>query len=931
MRPRHIAEALLSIALAALPAGAAEVPRLLVNINTKAPLPLDSDLELPTGFFSQGGRTLFSTVQGSNGDEGILWSTDGTASGTWAVSSTICPSYCNGITPIGTWRGVTYLNVVSGTQYASQLWRTDGTAAGTFPLTAPDDPSYGPEAIYALGDRIFLFVVNRSDGRQVIFRSDGTRAGTAPIADPDAFYYPHRLTVWHDRLLFIASGALWSTDGTAEGTVRLGDVTEFYETEGPVVTTPSQIFFGAGERGEDLWVTDGTPSGARRLADFDVALCGGDDNCDDPDINSLIADGDDVLFISHRPGQGGKVWRSDGTESGTRAVLELPFPLYLWSVPQRIAGGRWLFVVSPMFQPAALWTADADFTHAAPLTGCGGAGCPRFAGSISTFPGLFIGVDDAHGAEIWTTDGTAGGTRLLADICHGPCSSSGDRFPYYMKTLVGTVAGKTYFLAFPHSDESSDYELWVTDGTSAGTHRVAGHVDSGVGALGDLALFGVISPGLEVAELWAADGSPAGTRRVTVLQRFAGGSNPLFLPRNHGALLQVYNGTHNALWRSDGTPAGTVPLVELSHNRSFESYDGHDVIQVGDLQFFEVFRDDRTEIWRTDGSAAGTGKLALLGRGVEAALLTPWRGKLLFLVQGPATCAFWSSNGTPAGTRELLPPLPGVRCPTAVQTLGAKFLFVARVERGRGPVPQIFLSDGTAAGTRQISQIQGTRFAFDDTPVMLGGVTFFRILGQDTDRVEVWRTNGTGAGTRHAFDLFLPSSLFAFRDSLYVTASLAAGSPRGFYRVPAAGGDPVLLTEVTSTDQEVQPADLTPAGDRLFFVKRDLESGSELWVTDGTAAGTRRVRDIRPGADSSEPSDLAAVGNRIFFAAEDGEHGRELWVSDGTEEGTRLAWDLNPGGFSSSPANLVVNGGILFFSANDGETGQEPWVMSLEP
>lgn len=930
---------LLPLALAPLPAAdAAEVPRLLADINTQAPSALDSDLDLLSGFFSQGNRTLFSTVQGINGDEGILWSTDGTASGTWAVSSTICPSFCGGITPVGTWRGTTFLNVASGAQYAPQLWRTDGTAAGTFPLIAPspDDPYFAPDAIYALSDRVFVFVVGRQ-GHALLYRSDGTRAGTVPFTDPDSATFDdiHKLTVWHDRLVFIASGGLWSTDGTAEGTVRLADVTEFYEMEGPVVPTSSLLFFGAGERGEDLWVTDGTPGGARRLIDFPpLHLCGGDDNCDSPDINSLAAEGDDVFFVTSRPGEGGKVWRSDGTESGTRAVLELPFPLYLWSVPRRIAGGRWLFVVSPMYQPAALWTADADFTHAAPLTGCGGGACPRFGGSISTFPGLFIGVDDAHGEEIWITDGTAAGTRLLADICPGPCSSSGDRFPYSMKTAVGTVAGKTYFLAFPHPENavSPDYELWATDGTPGGTHRVGGHVDGDVGAMGDLALFGVTGPDLDVTELWASDGSPAGTRRVTVLQRSAGGSNPLFVPRGKGALLQVYNGTHNALWRSDGTPAGTIPLAELSHNRSFESYDVHDVIQVGDLQFFQVLRGAaQEEIWRTDGSAAGTGKVILLGRDVTAALLTSWHGNLLFQVQEPGTCAFWSSDGTPGGTRELLPQLPGLRCPTAVQTLGAKFLFVARVETGRGPVPQIFLSDGTAAGTRQISQIQGSRPAFDDNPVMLGGVTFFRLGSPDGSHTEVWRTDGTRAGTRHTFDLFPGSSLFGFRDFLYFTASPAAGAPRGLYRVPAAGGDPVLLTEVASTDQDFQPMDLTAAGDRLFFVKRDLESGSELWVTDGTAAGTRRVRDIRPGADSSEPSDLAAAGNRVFFAAEDGEHGRELWVSDGTEAGTRMAWDLNPGGFSSSPTNLVVNGEILFFSANDGQTGQEPWIMNLEP
>jgi ELWxxDGT repeat protein len=949
MRPQLIAEALLSLALAAAgPVWAAEVPRLLADINRTPSPPLGLSVAEPSGFFSLGGRMLFSTTGaagfsgGISGDEGILWSTDGTASGTQAVSSTICPYPCQGITSLGTWRGLALFKTARGSILPDgEIWRTDGTTAGTFPLAGPfsNDPFGAQTTIHPLGDRFFFFVVcNAPDFSYdcVLFRSDGTRAGTAPFVAAGStlpLTRPHSFAVWRDRLLFIAVNevamGLWSTDGTPEGTVLLADVREAEDSPAPVVPTPSRIFFGSGETGEDLWVTDGTPGSARRLADFDPGSCSPPPRtCDIPDINSLTATGDEVLFVTFRTGHGEEVWRSDGTESGTRPAVELPSP-QLWETPERLAGGRWLFAATPTGDGGALtlWTADDDFSHAGPLTGCDGGACPIFTDFLSpTLPRLFVGHDQAHGDEVWITDGTAAGTHLLADVCPGPCSG----FRLAMETVLGTATGRTWFLASPHdgNPDAADDELWVTDGTPGGTHRAGGHVESGLGFLGDLAFFGLGGQDRDAAELWATDGTSAGTRQVTVLQRFVPGSYPEFLSRDTGALLQVYDGTHSALWRSDGTPGGTAPLIELPGDRLFT---GTGFTQVGGLQFFTVGKVDRIELWRTDGTAAGTRRVVRLDPGAAISFPASWRGRLLFLVQ-KETCAFWSSDGTPGGTREILPQPAGARCPTAVQAAGARFLFVARVEREGGPVPQIFLSDGTAAGTRQISQIRYSRPAFEgESPATAGGITFFEIFRPDGFNTQVWRTDGTGAGTYLAFNSVQAANLFAFRGSLYFLASPAGEFTRILYRASASGGDPVALAEVgTSLNAPVLPA-FTPVGDRLFFVGSDAESGAELWVTDGTATGTRRVRDIHPGPASSQPDGLVAAGNRVFFGAEDGEHGRELWESDGTEAGTRLVWDLNPGGFSSNPTNLVVSAGSLFFSADDGETGVEPWALRLEP
>lgn len=105
--------------------------------------------------------------------------------------------------------------------------------------------------------------------------------------------------------------------------------------------------------------------------------------------------------------------------------------------------------------------------------------------------------------------------------------------------------------------------------------------------------------------------------------------------------------------------------------------------------------------------------------------------------------------------------------------------------------------------------------------------------------------------------------------------------------------------------------------------------GCELWRTDGTAAGTRLVKDIEPGAGSSSPSGLTVIGGTLFFAAYDSANGRELWRSDGTAEGTVLVRDIASGATSSSPSGLVALGNALVFSAyGSSSAGVELWTSN---
>lgn len=152
-----------------------------------------------------------------------------------------------------------------------------------------------------------------------------------------------------------------------------------------------------------------------------------------------------------------------------------------------------------------------------------------------------------------------------------------------------------------------------------------------------------------------------------------------------------------------------------------------------------------------------------------------------------------------------------------------------------------------------------------------------------------------------------------------------AGSttPAGALEVPA------MVANIAAGSASSAPEMLAPFGDDLIFTAETAAAGRELWISDGTAAGTQLVADINPGVDSSEPEDFFVWNGYVYFSADDGQHGRELWRSDGTTSGTTLVEDILPGPGSSDPdtGGAVVHHSGLVFAAT-GTAGREVYRTS---
>jgi ELWxxDGT repeat protein len=149
--------------------------------------------------------------------------------------------------------------------------------------------------------------------------------------------------------------------------------------------------------------------------------------------------------------------------------------------------------------------------------------------------------------------------------------------------------------------------------------------------------------------------------------------------------------------------------------------------------------------------------------------------------------------------------------------------------------------------------------------------------------------------------------------------------PRNVWDEAAYGLDPPWCGIHPMWDFD-RPRHLTAVGERVYYVIYNSRYGNEIWVTDGTFAGTALIRDIFAGRGTSSPAELTAFKGALWFVATSDVLGRKLWRSDGTPEGT-IAAEVVTGASGATPSNLCVLGDELFFMMTAGD---DRWLCKTD-
>jgi ELWxxDGT repeat protein len=145
--------------------------------------------------------------------------------------------------------------------------------------------------------------------------------------------------------------------------------------------------------------------------------------------------------------------------------------------------------------------------------------------------------------------------RLVKDIQPGNVGS----WPVWL-----TAVGNTLF--FVADDGLNGDQLWRSDGTASGTKLVLSgraftEYPTNLTALGNTLYFSA-DDGFSGTELWKSNGTSAGTTRLTDINPGSGSSYPSFFTAVDNLLYFTtdYNSRRN-LWRTDGTAAGTFSIL----------------------------------------------------------------------------------------------------------------------------------------------------------------------------------------------------------------------------------------------------------------------------------------------------------------------------------------------------------------------------------
>jgi ELWxxDGT repeat protein len=437
-------------------------------------------------------------------------------------------------------------------------------------------------------------------------------------------------------------------------------------------------------------------------------------------INEIFEFGDKVLFAVNDGIHGTEVWVSDGTAEGSSLLKDIyPGANSSVSIYQSFHtfDGLAYFSADDGEHGVEIWVTDGTSEGTRLLKETNSSGMPR----VELNGQLLFSLDDGiHGRELWRTDGTPEGTQLVKDVREG--SDSGIYSTYNSSSLLSN--GEMYFVTSTYNNTT---EIWKTDGTEEGTKLVAGLTNtvdveyefttSNIVIIPNkLCMFVTKTQVNESITSYpfyclneAGDNIEQVNLGVEMKARhssYISGSFEVVGDKIY--MLGVDENNKKGLYVTDGTPLGTWLLTEdneISNFSKLYEFNGRQLIYV---------RGSTEGLWQTDGSLENT---VLLKSGLSPAAFREKEplvinDNLIFLAEGndsDVNSGIWMTNGTAEGT--LL--IKGIRDTSGTDYANYLFRLENKMYFYLGDFENLYShvlmeSDGTAEGTKPVTQENST-------------------------------------------------------------------------------------------------------------------------------------------------------------------------------------------------------------------------------
>src|ERR1051325_9368923 len=501
---------------------------------------------------------------------------------------------------------------------------------------------------------------------------------------------------------------------------------------------------------------------------------------------------------------------------------------------------------------------------------------------------LFVGTTPELGRELWISDGTPEGTKPVKDVAPGPASA----FPNFLSFfwIAPLDANRAIFYA---NDGLSGFEPWITDGTEAGTHQLR-DVRPGAASSASAAdipslfdvngvVFFLADDGVHGREPWRTDGTDGGTFLLHDVGAGAESGDAAFFARSATRIwFRVFDEEAFELWTSDGTAAGPYRV------QTFRSFQPTAMPELGGRYYFGAAGGgEGSELWSTDATAEGTRLVKNIvpdpaPSSFPSQLMATSRRVFFTATDSPQFGVWFVSDGTGAGTKRAFQTSNGFN---VTASLGDSLFF----NIGNG---QFWRSDGTPETTAIVKSFRSSvqsMLSFRDR--------IYLAAADDGDGLRLWISDGTAAGTKRV------GTGAAIQPG---TGSMAGAIDRLFFYgggLSVTDDTPAGAHTVRSTlPPAVRAGGLAYSGGLVYFLGLLSGNAVDVWRSDGTADGTLSVKQLPAGVPNIVAFDTtptASANGLFFFTAADPGNGTDLWRSDGTAAGTILVKDIRPGAASS--------------------------------
>ncbi len=359
--------------------------------------------------------------------------------------------------------------------------------------------------------------------------------------------------------------------------------------------------------GNEFWFSDGTDAGTILLKDINPGPGSGTTTTTPVILNGHL------YFVARTSGFMWSLWKTDGTTNGTVMVKDLgnmPISnpngqLYLCVLKNNILFG---YDDQSMGLGAELWISDGTTSGTKLLKDINSFGSSNPSGltAYGNYVYFFANTSD-YGNELWRSNGTDTGTVLFKDIKPGIESAFSLGLPSFL-----VFKNQLYFGA--NGNDSAGVELWRTDGTKNNTKQfininttLGGSSFPGLLLANENFLFFRASNGIDGTEPWISDGTLAGTKQLMDINPGSNSSTPSspILINNKIIFNASSLNEGSEAYVTDGTSAGTSILKDIIPGNG-SSYPLSKILHKNKVYFYAVDSTYGSEIWQTDGTSNGT-------------------------------------------------------------------------------------------------------------------------------------------------------------------------------------------------------------------------------------------------------------------------------------------------------------------------------------